>query len=104
MKDGALNDLVGIADQRAARIGAAFDRELHALRDRHCGDTLEQSLTTRGIGLRGRRSLRQRRLVDGMARPVKFTKMVLLFRSERSGLLQSSGQCGRSTDAVEIFG
>ncbi len=41
LQHGALHNLVRVANQRAPRLGSAFDRELHALRNAHLGETHE---------------------------------------------------------------
>lgn len=53
LQDGPLDDLVGVADERAPRVGTAFNGILHALGHRHFGDALDQGLPALGVGFRG---------------------------------------------------
>ena len=82
LQDGALDDLVCVADERAARVGTAFNGILHALGNRHFGDALDESLPALGVGFRGGSGVGQGTLVDGMPRPVELAKLILLLRSQ----------------------
>ncbi len=103
LKNGALDDLVGVADECSAGLRAALDGVLDALRDGHFSNALDQSLTFCGVGFRRGCGICQRGLVNGMSRPMKFVELIFLFRRQGSGALESRGEGGGSADAVEVL-
>src|SRR5207253_919155 len=84
--------------------GAALNGILHALGNRHFGDALNESLPALGVRFRGGSGVGQGSLVDGMGGPVKFAKLIFLFRGQGGGMLESSGERGRCANAVEVLG
>ncbi len=103
MQHGTLDDLVVVADERAARFGAALHGELHTLRDGHFRQTLNQSLPPCSVGFNRSCGFRERGFVDEIVRAVKFVELIFLIDGQRGRLLESGGQRGRFAYAIEFF-
>jgi len=67
-------------NERAARLRAAFHGELHALRDGHFRQTLNQGLAPGKIGFNGSCGFRECGFVDEIVLAVKFVELILLLR------------------------
>ncbi len=103
MQHGTLDDLVVVADERAARFRAALHGELHTLRDGHFRQTLNQSLPPCSVGFNRSCGFRERGFVDEIVRAVKFVELIFLIDGQRGRLLESGGQRGRFAYAIEFF-
>ena len=103
MKNSALDDLVIVADEGAARFRAALHGELNALGYGHFGEALEKRLAPGHVGFRRGSGFRESGLVYGIAGPVKFMELILLVDGQRCRMLEGSGERGRFADAIELF-
>ncbi len=101
LQDGALYDLVGVANERAAGFRTALDGKLNALGDRHFRDLLEKGLTALRVGLGFGGRLGQGRFVYGAA--VHFVKNVFLIGSDRTRMFEGCGKSQGITDTAQIF-
>ena len=103
MQHGALDDLVVVADECAARFGATLHGELHTLRDGHFRQTLNQSLPPCSVGFNRSCGFRERGFVDEILRAVKFVELIFLIDGQRGRMLESGGQRGGFSYAIEFF-
>ena len=103
LQHGALDDLVVVADECAARFGAALHGELHTLRDGHFRETLNQSLPPYSVGFNRSCGFGERGFVDEILRAVKFVELIFLIDGQRGRMLKSGGQRGRCSYAIEFF-
>ena len=103
LQHGALDDLVVVADERAAGFRTTLHGELHTLRNGHFRQTLNQSLSPCRVGFNRSCGFRERSFVDEIVRAVKFVELIFLIDGQRGRLLESGGQRGRFAYAVEFF-
>jgi hypothetical protein len=100
LQHGALNDFVGVANECAARFGAAFDGELNALGDGHFGDLLEKRLAALDVGLGFGSGFGKMGFVGCAA--VHFVKNIFLVGGDGRGVLESGGESEGVTDTAQI--
>ena len=103
LENRALDNFVVVANERAARLRAAFHGELHALRDSHFRQTLNQSLAPGKVRFNRSRGFRERGFVDEIVLAVKFVELIFLIRGQRGSMFESGGQCGRFGYAIEFL-
>ena len=101
LQDGALDDFVGVTDERAPRVGTSLDGELDALGHGHLGKALKQRLAPRGVRLCFGGGFGKGGFVDG--RTHEFVKLIFLVHGQGGGVLQGGGESRGIADAVELF-
>src|SRR6266850_3692212 len=103
LEHGALDNFVVVADERTARFGATLHGELHALRDGHFREALNEGLPSGKVGFDRRCSFGKRRLINWSAWAVKFVELIFLIDGQRRGLFERGRQSGRFADAIKFF-
>ena len=103
LENGTLDNFVVVANERAARLRAAFHRELHTLRDGHFRQTLNQSLPPRDVRFNRSSGFGKGGLVDRATGTVKLVELIFLIDGQRRGMFKSGGQRRRFADPFELF-
>ncbi len=101
LENGALDNFIGVADERAASLGTALNGELHALGNGHFGDLLEKCLTALDVGFRVCGGFGE--MGDVGCAAMHFVQDILLVGGDGRGVFEGGGERQGITDTAKVF-